>query len=87
MNIKNEEVVANVRRLADLNGLSMTKAVDAAVREAIAVAERRQEADTELRRRQLDRLLADIRSNLRPLRDGELASDMSDFYDEWGMPK
>ena len=87
LNIKNEEVVANVRRLAEIEGVSMTKAVDGAVRDALHVAERRREANKELRRRQLDRILADIRSRIRPLREGELASDMSDLYDDWGLPK
>lgn len=87
LNIKNKEVVANVRRLAEMEGVSMTKAVDDAVKGALLVAENREQAHAELRRRQLDRILADIRSRIRPLRDGEVASDMSDLYDDWGLPR
>ena len=87
LNIKNEDVVENVRRLAVAKGMSLTAAVDAAVKAELERLQAERHACRSARERELDELLADIRSRLRPLRPGEVGSDMSDFYDEWGLPK
>ena len=87
LNIKNEAVIANVRKLSEAKGVSMTQAVDEAVRDALAVVEHRSTMTRTERLRRLGEIQTRIQSNIRPLDQGELGSDTSEFYDEWGMPK
>ena len=87
LNIKNEDVIANVRKLAEIKGTSLTAAIDEAVAREIERIDAERERDLARRRKEIDALLADIRSRIRPLREGEVGSDTSDFYDDWGMPK
>jgi antitoxin VapB len=90
LNIKNPGVEADIRKLAELTGESLTTAVQGAVREKIARLE--QSAD---QRETLEEHLAAIRplqdalkaQQLRP-EDQRTARELIDeLYDEHGLPK
>ena len=90
LNIKNPEVEADIRKLAELTGESLTSAVQAAVREKIARLEH-----SESRRETLEEHLAALRPLQDALRAQQLRSDdqrtarelIDELYDEHGLPK
>ena len=87
LNIKNEEVVERVRKLAAARGLSLTEAVDHAVAKDLANATGEKERMLTEKQARINARLARIRASVRPMADGKLASDTSDFYDDYGLPK
>jgi antitoxin VapB len=81
LNVKNAEAHAMAAELARLTGETMTKAVTEAIRERLA---------REKRRRDEDRLVADIlaigrRCAARPVRDPRPHDEI--LYDERGLPR
>lgn len=83
LNIKNEEVHAAVRRLADVLGVSQTSAVEIAVRAKL------EEFDMDRRRREraarIDAAVAALQEEFRGV---DLMADMADLYDpETGLPR
>ncbi|HEV2533667.1 type II toxin-antitoxin system VapB family antitoxin [Phenylobacterium sp.] len=79
--IRNEEVARDIRELAALTRRPITEAVATAVRTELARARRRE--NTEDRRREIDRLLAEFRALPKT---GRMLTD-DDLYDESGLPK
>jgi len=90
LNIKNPGVEADIRRLAELTGESLTSAVQAAVREKIARLEQ-----GENRRETLEEHLAALRPLQAALKAQQLRADdprtarqlIEELYDEHGLPK
>lgn len=79
--IRNEDVVRDVREAAALTGLSITKVVAEGAR---LVAERaRHVRSPEERRREVDRIIAEFRALPKT---GQTLTD-DDLYDEYGLPK
>lgn len=85
LNIKNEEVHALVRRLAELTGQSQTSAVEDAVRRRL------QEVDAEKETRRAEKLAAIERivENVRrlPVVGPTYDEIMEEMYDENGLPR
>ena len=81
LNIKNEATCDAIRRLAKHRGVSLTKAVDDAVRESLA----RDPAEIEARYRRMTAIARDcaarIKEPYKSIDHGEL------LYDELGLPK
>ena len=86
LNIKNEEVVDRIRRLADLWGVSLTEAVGRAVENDLERVRRASADEMEARRELARRRLERIRSHVLPLPKGAIGSDHSDLYDDDGLP-
>jgi antitoxin VapB len=90
LNIKNPGVEADIRRLAELTGESLTSAVQAAVREKIA---RLQHGEN--RRETLEEHLTALRPLQAALKAQQLREDdprtarqlIEELYDEHGLPK
>ncbi|HYH20906.1 MAG TPA: type II toxin-antitoxin system VapB family antitoxin [Azospirillum sp.] len=82
------ETEAMARRLAAVHGLSVDEAVRAAVRDALARAERPTAAGlTADQQAKVDRMLARVKA-LPPLEDGGDNGDPSAaLYDEHGLPR
>lgn len=85
LNIKDDEVHQQARKLAALTGMSIT----AAVRDAIAARLRHVEAELapQADSRSVDRLLELARLCAEANRDARLTSDHSDLYDDTGLPR
>lgn len=83
LNIKNEEIHARVRRLAELTGMSQTAAVDDAVRHRLAELE----GAAGRRAARMDVVIRAIQLDLTPAeREGLRRAD--DFlYDDDGLPR
>jgi hypothetical protein len=81
--IKRDDVAADIRALADLTGTSITDAVAAAVRAQLALERAKSDKEMEKRKKKADRLLAEIR---KAPRAGPRLTD-ADLYDENGLPK
>jgi hypothetical protein len=79
--IKNEDVVRDIRELAALRGQAITDTVGEITRAELERARRR--ASSEDNDREIDRILAEIRALPRV---GVVPHD-DDFYDEDGLPK
>lgn len=90
LNIKNPDVEADIRKLAELTGESLTSAVQGAVREKIDRLEH-----SESRRETLEEHLAALRPLQEALKAQQLRPDdqriarelIDDLYDEHGLPK
>jgi antitoxin VapB len=81
LNIKNEETLRLVRRLAELTGQSQTSAVEDAVRRRIDEIERERE-------RRVERIMEIGRQASAAMTPEERARDWpADLYDEGGLPK
>ena len=83
LNIKDEQLVADAKALAELLGTSTTDAVRRAVREKLA-RERIGRDDEKRRRYEAIMATAGRASKLFP---SGASSDHSDFYDENGLPR
>lgn len=83
LSIKNEEVEARVRRLAEITGLGVTEAVDDAVRRRLEALEHDQEAE---RVRVHDTIEA-IRAKYGPLPPLDQKAIDEEMYDENGLPR
>ena len=81
--IRNAEVVENIRELARLRGAGLTETVEAAVRETLERERALKADDLAARRAKVMTLLEEIWA--RP-RTGEVLTD-ADLYDEEGFPK
>jgi len=81
--IRNAEVVENIRELARLRGAGLTETVEAAVRETLERERALKADDLEARQAKVMALLEEIWA--RP-RTGEVLTD-ADLYDEEGFPK
>lgn len=77
--IRNEQVSSDIRELASIKRKPITDAVGEAVRHELE----RERQEKQARRREVDRLLADIRAL--PV-VGPMPTD-DDFYDQDGFPK
>ena len=85
LNIKNEDVVAGIRRLADIRGVSLTDAVDQAVKAALGDEAEARRKDIEERLRAIEELQA--RVALLPRRDPRpISVIMDEMYDDNGLP-
>ena len=85
LNIKNEETVRLVRKLAEELGVSMTAAITDAVRarlEALCVDRTAQEEDA-----YVERVLAIAAEMRERLGDADLNLEIEHLYDEMGLPK
>lgn len=81
--IRNPEVVRDIRLLAELTHRPITDVVAEAVREKLAEAQRAREADIAYRLKKI----AEIQERVAALpRLGPMPTD-ADFYDEDGFPK
>jgi hypothetical protein len=79
--IRNEEVVREVREAANLTGRSITEVVSEGVR--LFLERERRLRTAEARAREVDRIIKEVRALPRigpPLTD-------DDLYDEYGLPK
>ena len=83
LNIKNEEIHARVRRLADLTGLTQTGAVDDAVRHRLAELE----GGAARRRMGIDSVLDAIQRDLGDVERQALRDAEQDLYAEDGLPR
>ena len=83
ISIKNDQVEAMIRALAERTGETVTEAVGAAVRDKLDLLDRLPEELEALRRAKLEGLLAKIRSL--PVLDDRDHGDM--LYDDGGLPK
>lgn len=81
--IRNAEVVENIRELARLRGAGLTETVEAVVRETLERERALKADDREARYAKVMTLLEEIWA--RP-RTGEVLTD-ADLYDEEGLPK
>jgi hypothetical protein len=79
--IRNEDVAADVRELAARRGRSITEMIAQLVRPELERERRR--GDPEARRREIARIVAEFRAL--PRRGKPLTDD--DLYDEFGLPK
>lgn len=79
--IKREDVAADIRELAALRGRSITDMIAQLVKPELERERRR--ADPEARRREIDRIIAEFRAL--PKRAEPLTDD--DLYDDFGLPK
>lgn len=85
INIKNADVIDGIRQLARLRGVSLTDAIDQAVKAALG-------DEAEIRRKEVERrrkVLEDVqrRVALLPLLDPRpLSAIMDEMYDENGLP-
>jgi antitoxin VapB len=80
LNIKNDEVHAAVRELADALGVSQTSAVEIAVRDKLAeVSAQREERATRLR--------TAVTAAQSAFADVDLRAAETDLYDEAGLPR
>jgi len=90
LNIKNDQVEAEIRKLADLTGESLTAAIGAAVRERI-----RRVQETPARKETLKEHLAALRPlqnalkarQVRPNDKRDARQLIDELYDEHGLPK
>lgn len=81
LNIKSEDAYRLASRLSELTGESLTAVVTRALRSALEREERSRDTDQEV-----ERMLAmgrEIRAHLRE----PVSSDLSDLYDENGLPR
>lgn len=81
--IKNPDVVRDIRRLAELTKRPITDVVADAVREPLAKAEESAKLSIAERERKIDEILAAFRALPKT---GEWLTD-EDLYDEEGFPK
>lgn len=81
--IRKSDTVERLRRLASLEGKTITELVDEMVRERDRQYELRRENDIEARRQAVEEIVAHF--NSLPI-IGPLLTD-DDFYDEDGLPK
>ena len=81
--IRKSDTVQRLRRLASLEGKTITDLVDEMVRERDRQYEANREADIEVRRRAVEEIVSHF--NSLPI-IGPLLTD-DDFYDEDGLPK
>jgi antitoxin VapB len=80
LNIKNDEAYRLASRLAELTGESLTAAVTKALRSELAREEHARNVNAEV-----ERMLAmgrEIRAHMK----GPVSSDLSDLYDDKGIP-
>lgn len=83
LNIKNEEIHARVRRLAELTGLSQTGAVDDAVRRRLAELE----GGAARRRARIDTLVRAIEVDLTDIERRALGAADRELYTPDGLPR
>lgn len=81
--IRNDEVVRDIRELADLTGQPLTDAVAAAVRSELIRVRRRVAKGPSQRRQAIEEALQRFRQA--PI-VGEMLNDQ-DLYDEMGLPR
>lgn len=81
--IRNAEVVENIRELARLRGAGLTETVEAAVRETLEREHARRADELEGRRTKVMEILKQVWA--RPKADAVLTD--ADLYDEEGFPK
>lgn len=80
LNIKNDEVHAAVRELADVLGVSQTSAVEIAVRDKLAQVNAQQEE-------RATRLRTAVMAAQSAFADVELRAAEAELYDEAGLPR
>lgn len=80
LNIKNDEVHAAVRELADVLGVSQTSAVEIAVRDKLAQVSAQQEE-------RATRLRTAVMAAQSAFADVELRAAEAELYDEAGLPR
>ena len=86
LNIKNSETERAIRELASSRGMSLTEAVDFAVRKVAAEDEAARRADIERRLAAIAEIQARVAARIRP--DAPTIEQiMEDMYDENGAPK
>jgi antitoxin VapB len=83
LNIKNEQIHARVRRLAELTGLSQTGAVDDAVQHRLAELE----GTAARRAARMDVVIRAIQVDLTPAERDALRSVDDVLYDRDGLPR
>jgi hypothetical protein len=81
--IRNEEVVRDIREAAALTHQTITDVVAEGVRAVLVRA--RQQASPETRRRRVDAIVADFQAAVR-VHGGPMITD-DDLYDENGLPR
>jgi hypothetical protein len=81
--IRNDEVVRDIRELAELTGKPITDAVAAAVRSELVRARRRAASSPDQRRRAVEDA---VRRFEQAPTIGPMLSD-DDLYDEFGLPR
>ena len=84
LNIEDEQVHRQARRLATLTGQSLTGAVRDALAERLRQVERAQEQQPMAR--SPEALLAMAREIAAHMKDGEHFADHADLYDDDGLP-
>jgi hypothetical protein len=82
INVKREDVVANVHLLASKLGLGITETIENAVVEKLKRMEMEREADIQLRIEKI----REIQERLRPHIPDGATSNCDEFYDEDGLP-
>jgi len=83
LSIKNEDVEARVRKLAEATGLGVTEAIDDAVRRRLQALEHDQEAE----RARLHAAIETIRAKFGPFPPLDQEAIDEEMYDENGLPR
>lgn len=83
LQIRRPEVIADIRNLADLTGVSLTEAVANAVRSQLDLERKKSEAASNARNRKADEILHKIWAM--PRVGPDITDD--DLYDADGLPK
>ncbi|MBM3758924.1 MAG: hypothetical protein FJW36_01625 [Acidobacteria bacterium] len=81
--IRREDVAADIRALAELMKVSITEAVSAAVTEKLEEERQKAAAEKAERWKRVDELIAELQKLPRV---GPMLTD-DDLYDEYGLPK
>lgn len=84
LNIKNEQTVELVRELARRTGLSLTSAVEEAVRAKLAELEAGHSRD--VRRATVDRLLGELDRSMTARQRRQVRAAAHGLYDDQGLP-
>jgi len=84
LNIKNEVIYRDVKKLAELTGVSMTAAVGEAVAKRLTEIEAQSERQS--RKAKFDELIKIAEECGRELKESGISSDHSFLYDERGLP-
>ena len=88
LNIKNDEIYRDVKKLAELTGVSMTAAVGEAVAKRLTEIEAKPtEIERHARKAKFDELMKIAEECGRELKESGISSDHSFLYDENGLFK
>jgi len=86
LNIKDADVAAKARKLAELTGKSITQAVSEALDKSLKAVEHHAKIDRDAREREVDEIVKRFQASIPPDAPS-IREIMDDMYDEHGLPK